>query len=45
MDVEYQSDAGSTKNTIYLAGKVWGIFCEYLWESWLHQAITWTNAD
>ena len=29
---EYQSDAGSTKDTPYLAltGELWGVFCEYL---------------
>ena len=32
---EYQSDAGSTKDTPYLAltGELWGVFCEYLWEN------------
>ena len=27
---DYQSDAGSTKDML------WGVFCEYLWENWLH---------
>ena len=33
---EYQLDAGSTKDTPYLAlmGGLWGVFCEYLWENW-----------
>ena len=33
---EYQSDAGSTKDTPYLAltGELWGVFCENLWENW-----------
>ena len=28
---EFQSDAGSTKDTPYLAltGEIWGVFCEY----------------
>ena len=28
---EYQSDAGSTKDTPYLAltGELWGVFCKY----------------
>ena len=32
---EYQSDAGTTKDTPYLAltGELWGVFCEYLWEN------------
>ena len=32
----YQSDAGSTKDTPYLTliGKLWGFFCQYLWENW-----------
>ena len=31
---KYQSDAGSTKDTpcLTLTGKLWGVFCEYLWE-------------
>ena len=35
-EAEYQSDAGSTKYTPYLAlmGELWGVFCEYLWENW-----------
>ena len=38
---EYQSDAGSTKCTPYLTltGELWGVFCEYLWENWLHRTI------
>ena len=34
---EYQSDAGSTKNTWYLAlmWEIWFVFCEYFWEDWL----------
>ena len=34
---EYQSLAASTKDTPYftITGKLWGIFCEYLWENWL----------
>ena len=33
---EYLSDAGSTKDTPYLAltGELWGVFCEYLWGYW-----------
>ena len=33
---EYQSDAGSTKDTPYLAltAELWGAFCEYFWENW-----------
>ena len=36
-EAEYQSDAGFTNDTPYLAltGELWGIFCEYLWENWL----------
>ena len=36
-EAEYQSDAGSTKDTPYLVlpGELWGVFCEYLWENWL----------
>ena len=39
-EIEYQSDAGSTKDTPYLTltGKLWGAFCEYLWENWLRMA-------
>ena len=35
-EAEYQSDAGSTKDTPYLAltGELWGVFCEYFWEHW-----------
>ena len=35
-EAEYQSVAGSTKDTPYLAltGELWGVFCEYLWEKW-----------
>ena len=35
-DAEYQADAGSTKDTPYLAltGELWGVFREYLWENW-----------
>ena len=35
---EYESHAGSTKNTPYLAltGEIWGVFCEYFWENWPH---------
>ena len=35
-EVEYQSDAGSTKDNPYLAltGELWDVFCEYLWEKW-----------
>ena len=30
-EAEYQSDAGSTKDTPYpaLPGEIWGVFCEY----------------
>ena len=37
-EAEYQSDAGSTKDTTYLplTGELWDVFCEYLWENWLH---------
>ena len=33
---ECQSDAGSTKDTPYLAltGEIRAVFCEYLWENW-----------
>ena len=33
---EYQSDAGSTKDTPYLTltGELWGVVCEYCWENW-----------
>ena len=33
---EYQRNAGSTKDTPYLAltGELWGVCCEYLWENW-----------
>ena len=36
IQAECQSDAGSTKDTPYLAltGELWGVFCEYLWENW-----------
>ena len=35
-ETEYQSDAGSTKDTPYLTltGEIWAVFCEYLWENW-----------
>ena len=35
-EAEYQSGAGSTKDTPYLAltGDLWGVFCEYLWKNW-----------
>ena len=35
-EAEYQSGAGSTKDTPYLAltGELWGVFCGYLWENW-----------
>ena len=35
-EAEYQSDAGSTKDTpcLALTGELWGVFCEYLWENW-----------
>ena len=35
-EAECEWDAGSTKDTPYLAltGKLWGVFCEYLWENW-----------
>ena len=31
IESEYQSDAGTTKDTPYLAltGELWGVFCEY----------------
>ena len=34
---EYESDAGSTKDTPYLAltGELWGVFCEYFFENLL----------
>ena len=34
-EAEYQSHAGTTKDTPYLArtGELWGVFCEYLWEN------------
>ena len=33
---EYQSDAGSTKDSPHLAlmGELWGGFCDYVWENW-----------
>ena len=33
---EYQSDAGSTKDTPYLAlmGELWDVSCEYFLENW-----------
>ena len=33
-EAEYQSDVGYTKETPYLAlaGELWDVFCEYLWE-------------
>ena len=36
IEAEYESDAGSTKDTPYLAltGEHWGVFCGYLWENW-----------
>ena len=35
-EAEYQSEAGSTKDTPYLTltGELWGVFCEYLSENW-----------
>ena len=35
--VEYQSDAGSTKDTPYLTltGEVWDVFCVFFLENWL----------
>ena len=35
-EAEYLSDAGSKKDTPYLAlsGELWGDFSEYLWENW-----------
>ena len=35
IEAEYQSDAGTTKDTPYLAltGELWGVFSEYLWEN------------
>ena len=35
IEAEYQSDAGTTKDTPYLAlmGELWGVFCEYLREN------------
>ena len=32
IEAEYQSDAGTTKYTPYLAltGELWGVLCEYL---------------
>ena len=32
-EAEYQSDAGSTKDTPYLTltGELWSVFCEILW--------------
>ena len=37
IETEYQLDAGFTKDTPYLtlAGELWGVFCEYLWENWM----------
>ena len=37
IEAEYQSDAETTKDTTYLVltGKLWGVFCEYLWENQL----------
>ena len=37
IEAEYQSDAGTTKDTPYLAltGELWGVFCEYLRENQL----------
>ena len=36
IEAEYESDAGSTKDTPYLAlmGELWGVFCGYFWENW-----------
>ena len=33
---EHQSDGESTKDNLHLAlmDELWGIFCEYFWESW-----------
>ena len=35
IEAEYQSDAGTTKDTPYLdlTGELWGVFCEYLSEN------------
>ena len=35
IEAEYQSDAGTTKDTPYLAltGELWGVLSEYLWEN------------
>ena len=35
-EAEYQSNAGSTQDTPYLAltGELWGVLCEYLWQNW-----------
>ena len=35
---QYQSDAGSTKDTPYLSltGELWGVFYEYSWENCPH---------
>ena len=35
-EAQYQSDAGSTKDTPYLTltGELWTVFCEYLGENW-----------
>ena len=37
-EAEYRLDAVSPQKTPYLAltGELWGVFCEYLWENWLH---------
>ena len=34
--IDYQSDAGFTKDTPYLAltGELWDVFYEYVWENW-----------
>ena len=36
IEAEYKYDAGSTKDTPYLAltGELWDVFCGYLWENW-----------
>ena len=35
-EAEYQSNAGFTKGTLYLAltSELWVSFCEYLWDNW-----------
>ena len=36
IESDYQSDSGFPNDTPYLAlaGELWDVFCEYLWENW-----------